>query len=91
METAGHRLRDRDEQEVRHRDHALHRVEHVDDDPGPVRPVRDVVLRPGQPQHGLHRDLHLGEHPQDLRAEAVLLQGALERLRLCRRHTLHPR
>ena len=86
VEAPGHRVRHRDQQEVRHDHHAVHLLEHADHDPGPLSPDRDVELCPGQPQHGLHRHLHLREHPQDLRPEAVLLQGAVERVRLCRGH-----
>ncbi len=89
MEASGHSVRDSDEQEVRHDHHAVHLPEHADHDAGPLQPVSHVELRAGQPEHGLHRHLHHRVHPQDLRAQAVLLQGAVERLRLCRRRPIH--
>ena len=80
MATAGHRVRYRDEQEVRHDHHDVHRAEHAHDDAGPLRPVRDVELCPGQPQPGLHLHLHHRVHPQDVRPASALLHRALERL-----------
>ena len=57
VETPGNCVWDRDQQEVRHDHHDLHRAEYAHHDPRPLRPVRDVGLRPREPKHGLH--LHL--------------------------------
>ena len=76
--TTGHRVRDCDQQEVRHDHHDLHRAEHAHHDAGPLRPVRDVGVRPREPQHGLHLHLHHRVLPQDIRPASPLLQRALE-------------
>ena len=78
METSKHRVRHRDQQEVRHDHHAFHRPQHVDHDPRPLRPDRDVELCPGQSEHGIHRHIHQREYSQDIRAQAILFQGAVE-------------
>ena len=72
METSGNYIRDSDEQEVRHDYHDVHRSEHVDDDPGPLRAVRHVELRPGQPQPWIYLHLHDGVRTQDICSPATL-------------------
>ena len=76
--TTGHRVRDCDQQEVRHDHYDLHRAQHAHHDAGPLRPVRDVGVRPREPQHGLHLHLHHRVLPQDIRSASPLLQRALE-------------
>lgn len=73
-----HRVPDRDQQEVRHDHYALHRAEHVDHDPGPLPPDRDVELCPQQLEPGLHLRLHDRVCAQDICAAPALFQRALE-------------
>jgi hypothetical protein len=78
VETSGDRVRHRDEQEVRHDHHDLHRPQHAYNDVRSLPSKSNVEFRPRQPQHGLHRDLQRRMHPQDLCPPAILFQRTLE-------------
>ena len=78
VETSSHSVRHRDEQEVRHDNHDIHRTQHAHNDPGPLPSKPDVELRPRQPEHGVHRHLQRRMHSQDFRPQTILFQRTLE-------------
>lgn len=87
MEAAVDRLPNRNGQKVRHAHHAVHRVEHVDDDARPLSTGQVDYGRAGTTQSDIHRDIFVGMFTQDIRPAVLLLQGAVEPVRLCRGHT----
>ena len=74
--------------EVRHRHHDRHRPEHDHDGSGALRSGRAVHREPQVRQPRLHQHLHHGVHLQAARPASLLLQAAVERLRLRRRRSL---
>lgn len=75
--------------EVRHSHHDDHHVEHADHDLGVLRDASGDDQRLADHQHCLHRRLYFGVCAQAHRAQALLLQDPMERLRLCGRRAVY--
>ena len=71
--------------EVRHFHHGLHHAEHADD--GHRVRGNDAGIRegPGDSEHHIPDRVYARVRHQTAWTETLLLQGAVERLRLCRR------
>lgn len=78
---ASNRFRNRHRQEVRHDHYAVHRLQHVNDDHGPLPTIRSVRQRARLSEHDIHLYLQLRVSDEDFRTALPLLCGAMELLR----------
>lgn len=91
VEASSDSFRNSNEQEIRHVHHVVHWSEHVDDDHGPLSAERDVHQGLGQPEHDFYSYFQHRVHNENVCSTLSLFYGALELVRLGRRHPLHSR